>query len=80
VAVLPGLAKLTGKGPAAEQVPSGLWIPLAPCDATASGAEDAQVHLVRGRLELSLCSHHYSELEFALIVAGWRVVHDNRGR
>ena len=77
---LPGSAKLAGKGPAAEQVPAGLWVLLAPCDATASGAEDAQVQLAKGRLELSLCSHHYQELELILAAAGWRITRDNRGR
>jgi hypothetical protein len=75
------LAKLTGKGPAPEQIPpGGLWIPLGPCDATASGAEDAQVCLSRGRAEeLALCAHHFCELEFILAIAGWRVTRDYRG-
>lgn len=80
MAALPGTAKLAGKGPAAEQVPPGLWIPLAQCDATASGAEDAQVQLAKGRSELALCAHHYQELEFVLATAGWRITRDNRGR
>lgn len=76
---VPGTAKLAGKGPAAEQIPPRLRVPLAPCDATASGSEDAQVALAKGRLELALCSHHYEQLELVLAAAGWRVTHDNRG-
>ena len=53
---------------------------LALCDATASGAEDAQVRLARGKVVLDLCSHHFRELEFVLAVSGWQVTHDNRGR
>ena len=72
-------AKLAGKGPAPEQVPARLWIPLGPCDATASGSEDAQVRLEKGRSVLSLCAHHASLYELVLIAAGWRVTQDNRG-
>lgn len=73
-------AKLAGKGPAAKQVPAGLRVSLAPCDAEASGAVDAQVRLAKGGQELNFCGHHYQELEFMLAVAGWRVTCDNRGR
>lgn len=71
---IPGVTKK----PAAGQVPSRLIIPLPPCDATASGAEDAQVRLARGLRELTLCSHHYGEHALALIAAGWHVTNDNR--
>jgi hypothetical protein len=77
---VPGTARLAGQGPAAEMIPAGLRVPLAPCDATASGAEDAQVRLAKGSAELFLCAHHFGELEFALAVSGWRVTHDNRDR
>jgi hypothetical protein len=73
------IARLAAGMPAAEKTPSRLWVPLAPCDATASGSEDAQVRLVRGLSELALCAHHYGELELILAAAGWRVTHDNRG-
>lgn len=76
---LPALAKLAGRGPEPEQLPPRLRIPLAPCDATASGSEDAQVRLAKGRLELALCAHHYEQLELVLAAAGWRVTQDNRG-
>jgi hypothetical protein len=70
-----------GERPAAENIPAGTHIPLGACDATASGSEDAQVRLARrgAASVLSLCAHHYSELEFALAVAGWQVTWDNRG-
>lgn len=77
---MPETARLAGNGPEAEQLPAaGLRILLAPCDATASGAEDAQVRLVRELSELAFCGHHYGELALALLAAGWRVTHDNRG-
>jgi len=56
----------------------GVWLAL--CDATASGAEDAQVRLVRGRAILDFCSHHFAVHELDLAAAGWRVTHDNRGQ
>lgn len=65
-------------GPAAEAIPSGFRAPLAPCDATASGSEDGQVRLARGRQELSLCGHHADLYALSLIAAGWRIAHDNR--
>lgn len=65
--------------PVAEELPvGGPW--LAPCDATASGSEDAQVRLARGRDELFMCAHHFEEHELALLTAGWQVTQDNRGR
>jgi hypothetical protein len=76
----PETARLAGKGPAAEQIPHGLRVPLTPCDATASGSEDAQVQLAKGSQELALCSHHADAYGLALTAAGWRVTHDNRGR
>lgn len=76
---LPGAAKLAGKGPAAEQLPPGIWVPLGSCDATASGAEEAQVSLSRGLATLALCAHHFCGLELALASTGWRIVRDNRG-
>lgn len=79
MAALPRL-QLAGKGPAAEQVPPGLWISLGPCDATSSGAEDAQVLLVKDRLGIALCGHHADQYGLALIAAGWRITRDNRGR
>lgn len=74
-----GTAKLAGKGPGPEQIPARPRTPLAPCDATASGSEDAQVRLAKGRLELALCAHHYEQLEYVLAAAGWRVTQDCRG-
>ena len=56
----------------------GVWLAL--CDATASGAEDAQVRLARGRDVLDFCAHHFSVYELDLAAAGWRVTHDNRGQ
>jgi hypothetical protein len=80
VSAPPETARLAGKGPAAEQIPPGSRVPLAPCDAAASGSEDAQVRLARGSLELDLCGHHADAYGLALTAAGWRVTHDNRGR
>jgi len=68
-------ARLAGPGPAAESVSSG---PLAPCDATATGSEDAQVRLTRGRAELFLCGHHFHVYELVLLAEGWRITQDNR--
>jgi hypothetical protein len=52
---------------------------LAACDAVASGAENAQVRVVRAPGEmLDLCRHHFAEYEWVLAVAGWRVTCDNR--
>ncbi len=64
-------------GPVAEQIRPGPGL-LAPCDATASGAEDAQVRLARGLFVLDLCSHHLAEHELDLVAAGWHITHDNR--
>ena len=72
-------ARLAAPPPAAGAIPPGHGSLTAPCDATASGSEDAQVRLARGTRELSLCSHHFSLHEFELAVQGWRVTHDNRG-
>jgi hypothetical protein len=66
------------RSPEAEGTRPGIWVPLAPCDATASGAEDGQVRLAMGGHELALCGHHADMHEFALAVSGWRVTHDNR--
>jgi hypothetical protein len=76
----PETARLAGNGPAAEQITHEPRVPLAPCDATASGSEDAQVQLAKGSQELALCSHHADLLGLALIAAGWRITCDNRGR
>ena len=73
-------ARLAGEPPAAESIKAGVIVPLGPCDATASGAEDAQVRLVRERAESCRCGHHYQGMEYMLAAAGWRVTHDNRGR
>jgi len=51
---------------------------LAPCDRTASGAEDAQVRLARGKDVLDLCAHHFRKYGLALIATGWQITHDNR--
>jgi len=72
-------ARLAAPQPAAEAIPPGQGFLFTPCDATASGSEDAQVRLARGAGVLSLCSHHYYEHELALFTAGWRIVADNRG-
>ena len=71
-------ARLAAPRPAAGAIPPGQGFLLTPCDATASGSEDAQVRLARGAAVLDLCSHHYSKLELALLAAGWRVIIDNR--
>ena len=52
---------------------------VVPCDATASGAELAQVQLARDKLILALCAHHYGQYEQVLLSAGWRVISDTRG-
>jgi hypothetical protein len=72
-------ARLAAPPPAAEAIPPGQGFLFTPCDATASGSEDAQVRLARGAGVLSLCAHHYSKHELALLAAGWRIVSDNRG-
>ena len=76
------MARLYGKEPAvepaAERILPGMRFPA--CDATASGAENGQVRVTRGRYELSFCGHHADVHELALAIAGWRVTHDNRGR
>ncbi len=77
----PGVARLAPDGePAAERIPAGRLSTLGSCDATASGAEDAQVRLIRELAELHLCSHHGSLYEADLLANGWRIVQDNRGR
>lgn len=73
-------ARLAGQGPTGEQVMASLWFPAVPCDATASGAEDAQVRLTRGLDELAFCAHHASIYELALAAKGWQITHDNRAR
>jgi hypothetical protein len=72
-------ARLASPQPAAEAIPPGQGFLLTPCDATASGSEDAQVRLARGAGVLSLCAHHFTVHELALFAAGWRIVADNRG-
>jgi hypothetical protein len=63
---------------AAEDIPAGTHIPLGPCDATASGSEDAQVRLARRGSVLCLCGHHAAMYELTLAVSGWEVTWDNR--
>ena len=74
------MARLYGKEPAvepaAERILPGMRFPA--CDATASGAEDAQVRMAKGHLELAFCGHHADLHEIALAISGWRVTHDNR--
>jgi hypothetical protein len=72
-------ARLSGPQPAAEAIPLTVRPRVIPCDATASGAEDAQVGLRLGPLALFFCAHHYREFEIVLVASGWRVVIDNRG-
>ena len=55
----------------------GAWLAL--CDATASGAEDAQVRLAKGVSVLDLCAHHLGVHGLDLLAAGWSITHDNRG-
>ena len=72
-------ARLAAPQPAAEAIPPGGAPLTAPCDATASGSEDAQVMLARGALErLFFCGHHFREFALILYSDGWRVTHDNR--
>ncbi len=73
--------RLAAPGPAAEKIPApgGSGARLAPCDATASAAEDAQVRLARGRDVLDLCAHHFDEYGLELLANGWHITHDNRG-
>ena len=52
---------------------------LAPCDRTASGAEDAQVRLAKGDAVLDFCASHFRRYGLALIATGWQITHDNRG-
>jgi len=66
--------------PAEEKIAPGMRVPPGPCDATASGSEDAQVWLAKGRFVLALCAHHASLYGRALIAAGWQVTRDYRGR
>ncbi len=74
-----GTARLADRGPpAAETILPVLQNPLGSCDATASGAEDAQVGLTRGLAELSLCGHHFTLYESKLHAAGWQVIYDHR--
>jgi len=72
-------ARLTGSpGPAMERVHhASSWVP---CDATASKAEFAQVHLARGQATLSLCGHHFGRYELVLLGAGWRITSDTRSQ
>ena len=72
-------ARLAAPPPAAEAIPPGQGFLLTPCDATASGSEDAQVRLARGAGVLDLCGHHADKHGLALIAAGWRIIADNRG-
>lgn len=84
VAISPGLgARLAGEPPAAESITPGPAFPLGPCDVTASGAEDAQVRLIRDVSglpfrELCFCGHHANELALGLIANGWILTHDYR--
>lgn len=48
------------------------------CDAEASGVVQAYVRLVQEDATLDLCSHHFSEHAFNLMLAGWEVAHDQR--
>jgi hypothetical protein len=72
-------ARLAAPQPAAEAIPPGGGSLAAPCDATASGSEDAQVRLARGAFVLDFCGHHADEFGLVLLAAGWRVIADNRG-
>lgn len=73
-------ARLAGSpGPAIERVHRSAPPPVL-CDATASKAEYAQVHLARGQAVLSLCGHHYGQHETALLAAGWKIVSDTRSQ
>ena len=71
-----GTARLS---PPAGKTPAWFWFPLGPCDATASGSEDAQVQLRRELDEICLCGHHHRALETVLEASGWVITHDNRG-
>ena len=72
-------ARLSGPQPAAEAILPGQGSLFTPCDATASGSEDAQVRLARGAAVLDFCGHHADEFGLFLLAAGWRVIADNRG-
>jgi hypothetical protein len=67
-------------GPVAEEIRPGKDTLLAPCDATASGAEEGKVRVARGLLVLDLCGHHFDRYQVVLLISGWRVTHDNRPR
>jgi hypothetical protein len=71
-------ARLAAPRPAAGVIPPGRGVLFTPCDATASGSEDAQVRMARGAAVLDLCGHHAGEYGLALLAAGWRVIIDNR--
>ena len=76
-------ARLAGEPPAAESITPGPAFPLGPCDVTASGAEDAQVRLIRDVSglpfrELCFCGHHADRYGLALIANGWILTHDYR--
>ena len=73
-------ARLAGSPPAAESVPAHTVLSFIPCDATASGAETAQVQLDRGAVVLSLCGHHFAVYELILLSAGWRITSDTRSQ
>ena len=66
-------ARLAAPPPAAEAILPGQGSLTVPCDATASGSEDARVRLARGTRELSLCSHHFAVHGLALLAAGWQI-------
>jgi hypothetical protein len=74
----PAARLASSPGPAMERVHRA-GTPLIPCDATASKAEFAQVHLTRGKATLALCGHHFSQHETVLLAAGWQVTSDSRG-
>jgi hypothetical protein len=83
VAAAGGTARLAGGlPPEIEKITPGppLVIPMRPCDATASGAEESRVRLVKGALELCFCAHHASRFELELVASGWVITHDYRSR
>jgi hypothetical protein len=53
-------------------------VPLGQCDATASGAENALVRLVKDDQALCLCGSHYHRKALALTAAGWAITQDDR--
>ena len=76
-------APATAPPPPAEPALPGITVPLGSCDATASGAEEAQVRLMRkrpgGLAELTLCAHHTERYWLVLIANGWVITRDQRG-